>query len=59
MYAPGDGMQVECYRRGNALSDLEQGLQDEDHLNQPTEDLPAVIQTLKQEKSILNDEIKA
>lgn len=53
-----NGMEVECYRRGDALGELEEDLQEDGHLRPSEEELRAEIHTLTNEREKLCQENK-
>jgi uncharacterized coiled-coil DUF342 family protein len=54
-----NNMEVECYRRGDALSELEKGMRAGSHVDENTEGLLAEIQALKDQNAALHKEIRA
>jgi hypothetical protein len=51
-----NGMEAECYRRGDALDELKQSLLAGGLLQQPTESLQTELESVKAEKAALQDE---
>lgn len=52
-------MVVECYGRGDALDELKERMRDGGHTHETTEGLLAEIQALKDEKAVLQGDIRA